>query len=106
MKVRAVNIHGDKSRLVSMAESIGSTLGLIAAKVNAVHDITPGSRPASTRRSNKRTPKTKKARRNAPVALSSAPSPRKAATKTRRPSARSVRRRVRAAPARSSHKQK
>jgi hypothetical protein len=106
MKVRVVNIHGDKSRLVTMAESIGSTLGLLAAKVNAVHDITPNSRAASKRRRSKRTSKAGKSRRNAQAASSSTPSPRKATTKTRRGTTSSAGRRARAAPARSSSNQK
>jgi hypothetical protein len=40
MKVRVANTHRDKSMLVSVAESIGSTLGTIAAKVNAVQNVT------------------------------------------------------------------
>ena len=104
MQVREVDIHGDKSRLVSIAESIGSTLGLIAAKVYEVHQITPDSRLASKRRGSKLAPSAKKSGSNITQASSPASSPRKA-KKARRANIRTAGRRARSTVAKSSSKQ-
>ena len=104
MKVRVANTHRDKSMLVSVAESIGSTLGTIAAKVNAVQNVTLTSKPASARRRNKPALKAKKSGSN--TALSPAPvtSRSKAAKKTRGSHAAPVGPRARASTTRSFHK--
>ena len=104
MKVRVANTHRDKSMLVSVAESIGSTLGTIAAKVNAVQNVTLTSKPASARRRNKPALKAKKSGSN--TALSPAPvtSRSKAAKKARGSSAAPVGPRARASTPRSFHK--
>ena len=104
MKARVANIHRDKSMLVSVAESIGSTLGTIAAKVNAVQKVTLTSKPGSAKRRNKPALKAKKSGSN--TALSPAPvtSRSKAAKKIRGSSALPAAPRARASTPRSIHK--
>ena len=68
MRDRVVNAHKDKSLLTSVAESVGSTLGIIAAKANAVAGLA-GSRPAPKSRS---TGKPAKARKSGSLGAKSA----------------------------------
>ena len=60
MRVRVVNTHKDKSRLRSMAESVGSTLGIIAAKANVVAGLGHLSPASSSRSTDKPSAKARK----------------------------------------------
>ena len=104
MKARVARIHKDKSMLVSVAESIGSTLGTIAAKVNAVQKVTLTAKPGLAKRRNKPALKAKNSGSNCAVSPPPVTSRSKAAKKTRGKSAASAAPRARASSPRSSHK--
>ena len=84
MKARMANKAGEKSMLVNMAESIGSTLGKIAKKARAVEESALKLAPApKSRGARKPTLKTKKSA----ASKTASPSPsarKKAGVKTRR----------------------
>ena len=104
MKARVAKIHKDKPMLVSVAESIGSTLGTIAAKVNAVQNVKPASKPGTVKRRNKPALKAKKSGSNTALSPAAVTSRSKAAKKTRGSRAAPVTPRARASTLRSIHK--
>jgi hypothetical protein len=82
MRARVVNAHKDKSLLTSVAESVGSTLGIIAAKANAVAGLA-GPRPASKSRTTGKPAKARKSGSPGPKSASSNPPRSKSAGKAR-----------------------
>ena len=83
MRSRVVNAHKDKSLLTSVAESVGSTLGIIAAKANAVAGLA-GSRSASKSRSTGKPAKARKSGGLSSKSSSANPAGSKSAGKARR----------------------
>ena len=107
MKSSAATLSQHKSVLISVAESIGSALGTIAAKAHAVEDLARDPRTASTNRSaNRLVQKVSKTRRHTATSRPEGSTRTKLEKNSRRGSdnAASTRRRQRAARTKSLHK--
>lgn len=107
MKARATTLRKDKSLLLSVAESIGSALGTIAAKAHVVEALARDPRTPSARpRASRLVGEASKHRRHTINSTLEAPTRSRLAKKTRRGSRKSAssRRGERAASTKSLHK--